>query len=80
MGRRKRKVIRAPKRKLPDIFLCHNCGNNAIRVVMIKMKQIAIINCGKCGLQAEFPITHAHEQPIDIYCKFTDKVSMGELV
>jgi transcription elongation factor Elf1 len=79
MGRRKRKIIRGPRKRLPKVFSCPKCGINAIRVVMMKGNQTATVKCGNCGLQAEFSTVHA-EQPIDIYCKFTDKFNSGELV
>ena len=79
IGRRKRKIVRIPRRRLPNIFPCPKCGINAIGVVMMKGKQIATVKCGNCGLQAELSTVHA-DQPIDIYCKFTDKFNAGELV
>jgi len=77
--RRKRKIVRIPKKRLPDIFSCSKCGINTVRVVMNKVKQIAIVKCGNCGLQAEFSTIYA-DQPIDIYCKFIDKFTVRELV
>jgi len=78
MVRRKRKTVRFPRKKIPQIFSCPKCGVTAVRVVLVKKKNIATVNCGKCNLSAEFP-TAPVEEAIDIYCKFTDKFNVGEL-
>jgi transcription elongation factor Elf1 len=46
---------------------------------MIKGKQIATIKCWNCGLEAKYSTLRVN-QPIDIYCKFTDQFNVGELV
>ena len=78
MGRRKRKVIRLPKKKLPKIFLCPKCGEEAVNVVIRKAVSTLVI-CGKCGLKAEIPVS-PQDQAVDLYCKFTDRFYSGELV
>ena len=80
MVRRKRKIVRFPKKQIPKIFSCPKCGVTAVRVVIVKDKHIATVNCGndKCKLTAEFPMGPV-DQEIDIYCKFTDKFNVGEL-
>ena len=79
MGRRKRKVVRLPKRSLPKIFLCPKCGEDAVKVTMDGKEVPAIVACGKCGLKAEIQVS-LQDQPVDIYCKFTDKFYAKELV
>ena len=70
--------MRFPRKQIPKIFTCPKCGVTAVRVVIVKKKHIATVNCGKCNLNAEFP-TAPVDQAIDIYCKFTDKFNAGEL-
>ena len=78
VGRRRRKVIRLPKKKLPKIFLCPNCSSEAVRVSIKKSEQIAEATCGNCGMGSVFSITRVDE-PIDVYCKFTDKFYSGDM-
>lgn len=76
MGRRRRKVVRIPRRKLPAVFLCPKCGKQAIRVDIVKGGGVAEINCGSCGLNDQVRI----EKPlasVDAYCKFTDRFYGG---
>lgn len=71
MGRRRRKVVRIPKKRLPKIFLCPKCGKEAVKVIITKGQPIATVQCGSCGLKEDVPMLPA-QQAIDVYCKFAD--------
>ncbi len=79
MGRRRKRVVRLPKKSLPKVFLCPKCGDNAVRVSMGGKDLSATVACGKCGLKAEIQLA-PKDQAIDAYCKFTDKFYSKALV
>lgn len=71
MGRRRRKVIRLQRKKLPDFFLCPQCGRDSIKVIIENDTLPAVIFCGNCNLTHEIT-KKPGDMPVDIYCKFTD--------
>jgi len=78
MVRRKKSIVRFPRKQIPKIFSCPKCGVIAVNVIILKKKHIARVKCGNCNLKAEFP-TAPVDEAIDIYCKFTDKFNVGDL-
>lgn len=72
MGRRRQKVVKVVKKKLPELFLCPKCGKNTVKVNIDPKHDFAHIICGDCGLRGEVH-TSASVEPIDIYCIFIDQ-------
>lgn len=71
MGRRRRRVVRIVKKKLPTVFVCPRCGEEAVRVTIAKDTGKATVLCALCNLRNEFQ-AHPAAQPIDVYSYFTD--------
>src|SRR5713101_9109873 len=72
MGRRRRRVVRIVKKKLPTVFTCPRCGEEAVRVTIDKQTGHATVLCALCQLKDDFP-AHPAAQMIDIYSYFTDR-------
>lgn len=78
MGRRRRKVVKVIKRGLPKVFLCPKCGSQSVSVRVRRPEAKAAVTCGSCGLSAEVD-AGLREQPVDLYCRFTDKFYGGAI-
>jgi transcription elongation factor Elf1 len=74
MGRRRKKVVHIPKKKLPKFFSCPRCGKETVRVEITREDGgHAIVQCSSCGLKEEFTIRPAQGE-VDVYCMLTDSV------
>jgi transcription elongation factor Elf1 len=73
MGRRRRKVVHIPKKRLPKFFSCPKCGKETVRVEILRDEGRAIVGCSSCDVEEEFPVKSAQGE-VDVYCMFTDKV------
>jgi transcription elongation factor Elf1 len=73
MGRRRKKVIHIPKKRLPKFFSCPRCGKETVRVDIFREESRAIAGCSSCGLQEEFSIKPSQSE-VDVYCMFPDKI------
>ncbi len=72
MGRRRRRVIRIVKKRLPTVFVCPKCGEESVRVTIAKDTGKATVLCALCNLKDEFQ-AHPAAQMIDVYSYFTDR-------
>jgi transcription elongation factor Elf1 len=73
MGRRRKKVVRIPKKRLPKFFSCPMCGKETVRVEISREEGRAVAGCSSCGLQEEFQVKPAQGE-VDVYCMLTDSV------
>jgi transcription elongation factor Elf1 len=73
VGRRRRKVVRIPKKRLPKFFSCPKCGKETVRVTIMSEEGQAVVGCSSCGIHEDFAIKPAQGE-VDVYCMFTDKV------
>ena len=73
MGRRRKKVVHIPKKRLPKFFSCPRCGKERVRVEIFREESRAVAGCSSCGLQKEFQVKPAQGE-VDVYCMLTDSV------
>lgn len=74
MGRRRKKIVHIPKKRLPKFFSCPTCGKETIRVEIFREEGgRSVAQCGSCGLKEEFTVKQAQGE-VDVYCMLTDRV------
>lgn len=79
MGRRRKKILKLPKKTIPKIFVCPSCGEKSIYVKMNKESATAEVRCSKCDINMTVPIIPV-DQPVDAYCKFTDRFNTENVI
>jgi transcription elongation factor Elf1 len=74
LGRRRKKVVHIPKKRLPKFFSCPICGKETVRVEIFREEGgRAVAQCSSCGLKEEFQVRPAQAE-VDVYCMLTDRV------
>jgi len=76
VGRRRRRVVKIVKKKLPTVFSCPSCGEESIKVALSRASHNATVQCAGCGLKEEIEASPA-DQVVDVYCRFTDRFYGG---
>ncbi len=72
MGRRRRRVVKVVKKKLPTVFTCPSCSQDTMKVTMSKGSGKASVQCASCGLKDEVDAPPSFDM-VDVYCSFADK-------
>jgi len=79
LGRRKKsrkiKVYR-PRKVIPKVFPCPNCGKKTVNVEIKKSKGVVIVKCGTCLLEREYGYNEWME-PVDYYSRYVDDFYEG---
>jgi len=73
LGRRRKKVVHIPKKRLPKFFSCPRCGKETVKVDLFREDGHSTAQCSSCGLKEEFPVKPAQGE-VDVYCMLTDRV------
>ncbi len=79
MGKRRKsrkRVLLRPRKRIPKIFVCPNCGNTS--VVVRRERDVVRVVCGECGLTAEYEL-HPSKQAVDYYNVFVDDYYNGRI-
>jgi len=74
MGRRRKKSVHIPKKRLPKFFSCPICGKETV-FVEINREEFgqAVAQCSSCGLKENFQVKPAQSE-VDVYCMLSDHV------
>lgn len=79
MGRRRKsrkKISLKPKKRLPKVFTCPNCGATVVNVSVNKRLGRVRVLCSNCGLEAELDFSYGF-LPVDYFSKFVDLYYQG---
>jgi transcription elongation factor Elf1 len=73
MGRKRRKIIRRPPRRIPKVFYCPICNQQSVTVVNVTAYS-AEVSCGSCGTTHTVP-WYRSSLPVDAYSTWYDIVT-----
>ncbi len=73
MGRKRRKIIRRPPRRIPKVFYCPLCNQQSVTVVNVTAYS-AEVSCGICGTTHTVP-WYRSSLPVDAYSTWYDIVT-----
>jgi transcription elongation factor Elf1 len=73
MGRKRRKIIRRPPRRIPKVFYCPICNQQSVTVVNVTAYS-AEVSCGSCGTTHTVP-WYRSSLPVDAYSTWYDVVT-----
>ncbi|MEM3019246.1 MAG: hypothetical protein QW220_03730 [Candidatus Bathyarchaeia archaeon] len=74
MGRRRRRIVRMPKKRIPNVFTCLLCGKRAVTVRIQKNSESAIVQCAACNAKGEVKLKLPTMAPVDAYSLWCDEV------
>lgn len=75
MGRRRRgrrRRVYRPRKRVPNIFTCPQCGRKSVGVSINKREKAVIVKCGACLLESKFKYDE-NLKTIDYYSEFVDE-------
>ncbi len=73
MGRKRRKIIRRPPRRIPKVYYCPLCNQQSVTVVNATAYS-AEVSCGSCGTTHVVP-WYRSSLPVDAYSTWYDVVT-----
>ena len=73
MGRKRRKIIRRPPRRIPRVYYCPLCNQQSVTVVNVTTYS-AEVSCGSCGTTHVVP-WYRSSVPVDAYSTWYDVVT-----
>ncbi|MDJ0274964.1 MAG: transcription elongation factor 1 family protein [Nitrososphaerota archaeon] len=73
MGRKRRKIVKRAPRRIPRVFYCPLCNQQAVTVVNVTGYS-AEVSCGSCGTSVTVP-WYRSSLPVDAYSTWYDVVT-----
>jgi len=70
--RRRKKIVKVYKPKIPKIFTCPVCGSKSLNITINRKDGNAYVKCANCKLEWSTNVK-SYEETIDIYHKLFDE-------